>query len=174
MKNLVVLIIPVLLLAQPPQSEHFTLTKSVVDAGGGLSASSNFQLVSAYGQATPVCIQSSTHFIMYAGFLTPSLGVSPLSPIQELVIYPDGENARLWWEHVPGAESYSVYRDEEYAFTAGPGNFVATVADTFFEDVGVLANPLIQQYYIILVNGPSSRGESDGRGDPKLNQEALE
>ena len=76
-KALILLIFPALLWAQS-QSENFTLTKSVVDAGGGTASSENFNLVSAFGQPTPVGVQSSANFTLYAGFLAPILQVSPL------------------------------------------------------------------------------------------------
>ncbi len=154
MKILLALIIPVLLLAQPPQSEHFTLTKSVIDAGGGASSSAHFSLVSAFGQPTPIGMQSSENFTLYAGFLSPILQVSPLSPIQRLVIKEAQPDALLYWEPIPGAGSYSVYRDAVINFTPGSGNFVATLTDTFFTDAGVLAAPATQQYYIVIVNNP--------------------
>ncbi len=152
-KALFVLILPTLLWAQS-SSENFTLTKSVVDAGGGASSSTNFNLVSAFGQPTPIGVQSSENFNLFAGFLTPVLGVSPLSPIQELVIAPNGTNANLWWEARVGAGSYSIHRATTYEFAPTPGNLVATVTDTTYTDVGVLATPATQQYYIVVVNNP--------------------
>lgn len=149
---------PALLLAQPPQSEHFRLAKSVMDAGGGISESANFRLLSAFGQPTPVGVQSSTNFVLYAGFLNPLLSVSPLSPIQELVILPLGNDARLWWEAIPGAASYSIYRDTAFEFQPLQSNFVATVNDTTYTDTGVLSSPPVQQYYIILVNSSTTFG----------------
>lgn len=153
MKLLIALFIPALLLAQS-SSEHFTLAKSVIDAGGGASSSANFGLVSAFGQPTPVGLQSSANFNLYAGFLSPVLQVSPLSPIQRLVIKEAQPDARLFWESRAGAGSYSIYRDTAVNFTPGPGNFVATVTDTFYTDTGVLSGPLTQQYYIVVVNNP--------------------
>ncbi len=153
MKLLIALFIPALLLAQS-SSEHFTLAKSVIDAGGGASSSANFGLVSAFGQPTPVGQQSSANFNLYAGFLSPVLQVSPLSPIQRLVIKEAQPDARLFWESRAGAGSYSIYRDPAVNFAPGPGNFVATVTDTFYTDAGVLSGPLTQQYYIVIVNNP--------------------
>ncbi len=40
--------------AQPQQSENFLMTKSVFTAGGDVSNSTDFQLVSAFGQPTPL------------------------------------------------------------------------------------------------------------------------
>ena len=71
MKELLFLfVMPALLWAQS-SSENFTLTKSVMDAGGGASSSANFNLVSAFGQPTPIGIQSSENFALSAGFLSP-------------------------------------------------------------------------------------------------------
>lgn len=154
MKTLLALIIPALLFAQPPQSEHFTLTKSVIDAGGGVSSSAHFNLVSALGQPTPIGMQSSENFTLYAGFLSPNLAVSPLSPIQRLVIRESQPNAVLIWESISGAGSYSIYRAAEINFTPGQTYFVGTTTDTTFVDTNVLAGPAVQQYYIVLVNNP--------------------
>jgi hypothetical protein len=152
-KTLLLLLFPALLWAQS-QSENFTLTKSVMDAGGGASSSASFNLVSAFGQPTPVGVQSSANFNLYAGFLSPVLQVSPLSPIQRLVIKEATPDARLYWETRAGAGSYSIHRAPTVEFTPGPGNFVATVTDTFYTDAGVLAGPATQQYYIVIVNNP--------------------
>ncbi|MBK6911335.1 MAG: hypothetical protein IPH10_10485 [bacterium] len=152
-KALVLLFLPALLWAQS-QSENFTLTKSVIDAGGGASSSTNFNLVSAFGQPTPVGVQSSESFTLYAGFLTPLLSVSPLSPIQRLVIKEAQPDAVLNWEAIAGAGSYSVYRNTAINFTPGPGNLVGTTTNTTFTDTNVLAGPAVQQYYIVIVNNP--------------------
>jgi len=152
-KALFLLLLPTLLWAQS-SSENFTLTKSVMDAGGGSSSSTNFNLVSAFGQPTPIGVQSSANFNLYAGFLNPVLGVAALSPIQELVIAPNGNDAKLWWEARAGAGSYSVHRSTLYEFVPGPGNLIATVTDTTYTDVGVLATPTVQHYYSVVVNNP--------------------
>ena len=150
---LVLVFFPALLWGQP-QSENFVLTKSVIDAGGGHSSSTNYNLVSAFGQPTPVGVQSSAIFNLYAGFLSPVFQVSPLSPLQRLVIKEATPDARLYWETRAGAGTYSIYRAATVEFTPGPGNFVATVTDTFYTDVGVLAGPTTQQYYVVIVNSP--------------------
>ncbi len=153
MKLLLSILLPALLFAQS-SSEHFTLVKSVMDGGGGLSNSANFNLVSVLGQPTPAGVQSSENFVLYAGFLNPMLMVSPLSPIQHLVIKEMQPDAKLFWEHVSGAGSYSVYRDTAIDFVPGPANFIATVPDTFYTDTNVFAGPLDRQYYIVRVNNP--------------------
>jgi len=153
MKTLIAILFPALLFAQS-SSEHFTLAKSVLDAGGGTSTSENFTLVSAFGQPTPIGVQTSANFTLFAGFLSPMLMVSPLSPIQELVIKEAQPDARLYWEHVQGAGSYSIYRDVAIDFVPGPTNFVATVADTFYTDTNVFTSAPEQQYYIVRVNNP--------------------
>ncbi len=153
MKILPVIFFPALLWAQS-SSEHFTLTKSVVDAGGGASSSTNFNLVSAFGQPTPVGLQSSDNFTLLAGFLSPQLQVSPLSPIQQLVIKEAQPDALLFWEAIAGAGSYSIHRAAIINFVPSPSNLIGTVNATSFTDVGVLAGPATQQYYIIVVNNP--------------------
>lgn len=153
MKTLIAILFPALLFAQS-SSEHFTLAKSVLDAGGGTSTSENFTLVSAFGQPTPIGVQTSANFTLFAGFLSPMLQVSPLSPIQHLVIKEAQPDARLFWEHISGAGSYSIYRDTAIDFVPGPANFIGTVADTFFTDTNVFVGPLERQYYIVRVNNP--------------------
>ena len=154
MKTIFLLILlPTLLWAQS-SSENFTLTKSVIDAGGGASSSTNFSLVSAFGQPTPIGVQTSENFTLSAGFLSPLLAVSPLSPIQQLVIKEAQPDAVLHWESIAGAGSYSVYRAAAINFTPGPGNLVGTTTNTTFTDTNVLAGPAVQQYYIVIVNNP--------------------
>ncbi len=152
-KVLVLFFLPALLWAQS-SSETFTLTKSVIDAGGGASSSTNFNLVSAFGQPTPIGVQTSANFTLSAGFLAPSLAVSPLSPIQHLVIKEAQPDAILYWETIAGAGSYSVYRAAAIDFTPGPGNLIGTTTNATFTDTNVLAGPAVQQYYIVLVNNP--------------------
>lgn len=151
--TLVLIFLPALLWAQS-QSENFSMSKSVVDAGGGVSSTTNFTLVSAFGQSTPIGVLSSANFNLYASFLTPVLQVSQLSPIQRLVIKEATPDARLYWETRAGAGSYSIHRAPTVEFTPGPGNFVATVTDTFYTDAGVLDGPAMQQYYIVIANNP--------------------
>lgn len=154
MKYLLAFLIPLLLLAQTPQSENFTLMNNIMGAGGGLAVSANFALVSAFGQSAPLGTQSGESFMLYAGFLHPVLQVSPLSPIQRLVIKEAMPDARLYWEPRIGAGSYSIHRAATIDFVPGPSSFIATVTDTFYIDAGVLAGPASQQYYIVLVNNP--------------------
>lgn len=153
MKLLTAFLFPTLLFAQS-SSEHFTLAKSVIDAGGGASGSTNFTQVSAFGQPTPVGVQSSTNFVLYAGFLSPRLSVSPLSPIRQLVIKEAQPDALLFWEAIAGAASYSVYRSALIEFAPSPATLIGTTTATSFADSSVLAGPAVQQYYIVLSNAP--------------------
>jgi hypothetical protein len=152
-KTFLLLLFPTLLWAQS-SSENFTMTKSVMDAGGGVSSSESFGLVSAFGQPTPIGVQSSENFTLHAGFLSPTLSVSPLSPIQNLTIKDSGQDAVLRWEAISGAGSYSVYRDLGLNFVPGPGNLIGTTSNTTFTDTAVLSGPALQQYYIVIVNNP--------------------
>ena len=124
---------PMLLLAQS-SSEDFRITKQVLDAGGAPSTSANFQLVSAYGQPTPVGAQTSQDFVLYAGFLNPTFAVSPLSPIQELVIKQAQPNVILYWEPITGAHSYEIYRSVDPMFIPGAGDHIGTATDTTYTD----------------------------------------
>jgi hypothetical protein len=112
---------PVLLLAQS-SSEDFRITKQVLDAGGAPGSSADFRLVSAYGQPTPIGAQTSQDFVLYAGFLNPAFAVSPLSPIQELVIKQSQPDVILYWEPIAGAASYRIYRSLDPMFIPGPGD----------------------------------------------------
>ena len=152
--------------AQPQQSENFRITKSVLDAGGGASSSANFQLISAFGQPTPIGVSSSTNFTLHAGFLTPVFGVSPLSPIQDLVIQRVAgmsTNVQLDWSAIPGATSYTIYREATPNFVPGPANQIGTSATNSFTDVGAVALPAVKYFY----NVTSSAGSSPAAGlDP--------
>jgi hypothetical protein len=141
------MLLPVWLLAQP-QSENFYLIKQVIDAGGGASSSANFQLYSAFGQPTPVGVQSSESFVLYAGYLSPTFAVSPLSPIQTLVITPVPPSTVLIWQSISGAHSYNIYRDINPQFTPA-GNLIGTVSDTTFTDANALGLPLGKYFYIV-------------------------
>jgi hypothetical protein len=138
---------PVLLLAQPQQSEDFRITKQVLDAGGTPSSSADFQLVSAYGQPTPIGAQTSEEFVLYAGFLNPTFAVSPLSPIQALVIKQSQPNVILYWERVAAAASYKIYRSLDPMFIPGPGDYVGTTTDTTYSDVNATTLPGGKYFY---------------------------
>jgi len=153
MKTLLLLFLPALLWAQS-QSENFALRKSVVDAGGGTSSSANFNLVSAFGQPTPIGVQSSASFNLYAGFLLPLLLVSPLSPIQHLVIKEAQPDALLYWEPIAGAASYSIHRGAGINFVPSPTTLIGTTTTTSFTDTNALAGLEMQQYYIVISNAP--------------------
>lgn len=135
--------------AQPQQSENFRITKSVLDAGGGASTSTNFRLVSAFGQPTPVGVASSANFTLSAGFLSPTFEASPLSPIQDLVIKraPASNNVQLEWSAIPGATLYTIYRDVTPTFTPGPLNQIGTSATNTFADVNAVSLPAVKYFY---------------------------
>lgn len=146
---LFLLIVPALAWAQPQQSENFRITKSVLDAGGGASTSANFQLYSAFGQPTPVGYQTSANFGLWAGYLSPGAAVSPLSPIQALVIQEQRPSVKLAWPRMTGAASYRIYRALTADFTPGPGNFLAATTDTFYVDANVIPQPAVMYYYSV-------------------------
>jgi hypothetical protein len=152
MKSLCIMIAVVafasLLSAQPQQSTDFRITKSVVDAGGTLSTSADFRLTSAFGQPSPLGPQQSADFVLYPGFLSPA-AISPLSPIQALVILTEQPDILLAWERIASAHSYKIYRSDDPEFTAAPGNYLTAVADTFFVDEDIITQPPVRYYYII-------------------------
>lgn len=146
---LALLLSTVVAVAQPQQSANFRIPKSALDASGGSSASTDFHLVSALGQSSPIGRQTSTDFVLYGGFLSPQFGVGALSPIQHLVILPNQPNVGLWWDRVSGAASYKVYRSIDPLFTPAPANLLGTASDTTFTDVGAVNLPAVRYYYIV-------------------------
>jgi hypothetical protein len=137
------------LYAQPQQSASFRITHSVLDGSGGSSASASFRLSGALGQPTPIGAQSSANFALSAGFLSPVFAISPLSPIQHLVILFDNPDVHLNWERIATAQSYSVYRDTTALFTPGAANQIGTATDTFYVDVNALNLPLGKYFYSV-------------------------
>ena len=146
--------------AQPQQSENFRITKSVLDAGGAPSSSANFQLVSAFGQPTPIGLQSSANFILSAGFLSPMFAVSPLSPITNLVIQRMpalSMNVKLDWGAILGAQTYYIYRDTNPLFTPAPENLIGSNTTNTFTDIGAVGLPATRYFYIVTANNDGSR-----------------
>jgi hypothetical protein len=134
---------------QPQQSANFHITKSVLDASGGSSASANFRLISSVGQPSPVGLQSSATFNLSGGFLSPQFMISPLSPIQDLVIMYMAPDAILHWGRQAGTQSYKIYRATDPLFTPAAGNYVGAAADTVFADVNALSLPDARYYYSV-------------------------
>jgi hypothetical protein len=151
---------PTVMFAQPQQSANFRITKSVLDAGGAPSSSANFHLVSAFGQSSPLGLQASANFSLSGGFLSPMFAVSPLSPIQHLVIQEQSPNVRLAWPRVPDAEQYKVYRSVDPLFTPAPTNYLGTATDTMYTDVNVIGSAALRNYYIVTVAQASGRSAS--------------
>ena len=141
------LILSGLVFAQPQQSENFRIAKSVIDAGGVASTSENFKLYSAFGQPTPIGLQSSPDFMLSAGYLSPMFYLSPLSPIQNLVIKYNNPNIDLNWGRITGASSYVIYRDTTALFTPGPTNQIGTASDTFYVDLNAMTLPYPRYFY---------------------------
>jgi hypothetical protein len=151
----VVALLPVLALAQPQQSENFRIAKSVLDGGGGPSSSASFQLVSAYAQPSPLGIQTSTNFILSGGFLSPTFEVSPVSPVQALVIQPIGVDVHLCWRPIGGADYYKIYRSTNVTTLPSPGDSIGFSTDTTFTDIGACLLPAVRYYYAVTtVGGP--------------------
>ena len=136
-------------LAQLQQSENFRITKSVIDAGGAQGASASFRLYGAFGQGTPAAAQTSADFVLYAGYLSPSFAVSPLSAIQDLVILVAPPDVHLNWDPIAGAERYKVFRATSASFVPAESNRIATVTDTFYVDVNATGLPLPRYYYCV-------------------------
>jgi hypothetical protein len=142
------MLVPGLLLAQP-HSENFVMTKQVLDAGGAASVSENFALYSAYGQPSPIGVQASETFILSGGFLSPMFAVSPVSPIQQLVILQDQPDVVLFWEPIEGANSYIIYRSDDPMFAPDPMYEIGTASDTTFTDENAATLPLGKYFYIV-------------------------
>ncbi|MFH1010116.1 MAG: hypothetical protein V1784_02640, partial [bacterium] len=143
---LLIALMPALLFAQS-SSEDFRITKQVLDAGGAPSSSADFRLVSAYGQPTPIGAQTSADFVLYAGFLNPTFAVSPLSPIQALVILQAQPDVILYWEPIAGANSYKIYRSLDPMFIPGPGDLIGMATDTTYTDVNATTLPNGKYFY---------------------------
>jgi hypothetical protein len=139
--------------AQPQQSTNFRITKSVLNAGGQSSASANFRLTSSFGQPTPIGTASSGNFALTAGFLTPSFAVSPLSPIQDLVIQPQGADILLVWSNIPGAAMYKIYRAADATTGPSPSSLIATVSDTSYTDSNITGSDNRDFYIVTALNG---------------------
>jgi hypothetical protein len=136
-------------LAQLQQSEDFRITKSVTDAGGAQNTSTDFRLYSAFGQPTPIGAQSSADFVLYAGYLSPSFAVSPLSPIQDLVIQVIPPDVHLHWDPILGSERYKVFRNTNASFAPTPSDQIATVTDTFYVDVNATTLTGTRYFYCV-------------------------
>jgi hypothetical protein len=149
MRMMMLVLLPCLVLAQPPQSENFRIAKSVIDAGGAASSSTDFRLTSVLGQPSPLGWQSSSDFRLSGGFLAPMLAISPLSPIQDLVIQYAMPNAILRWGRISGARSYRIYRATNPLFTADTTNRIGVSADTSYADLNILSLTDSRQYYAI-------------------------
>jgi len=135
--------------AQPQQSANFRISKSVLDASGGACTSTNFRLSSVLGQPTPIGSSSSANFALSSGFLSPAFAVSPLSPIQQLVILPQIPDVLLNWERIAGAAQYSVYRSTDPLFSPGPMTLLGSVSDTSFTDINIAGLTAVRNYYVV-------------------------
>lgn len=186
MKHVLVFLFCALLCAtsvfsQPQQSEDFRITKSVIDAGGAASTSEDFQLYSAFGQPTPIGMQSSADFALHAGYLSPCIAVSPLSPIQELVVRVAQPDIILHWEPIDGADRYTIYRDTTATVTPSLANRVGIADDTTFTDLNVIPTlPAPNQFYIVtshewihpLTGDPSVKRNTDAVFTPRPEKKA--
>ncbi len=150
--------------AQEQQSENFRITKSVIDAGGAASSSENFGLYSAFGQPTPVGVQSSENFTLSAGYLSPLFAISPLSPIQALIIQGSFSDILLAWPGEDGANSYKIYRDTVAVFTPGPANYLDMTADTSYHDVSSLSLPARKYFYMVTASSDMVPPEARAAG----------
>jgi hypothetical protein len=131
------------------------MTKQVLDAGGAASVSETFALYSAYGQPSPIGVQSSETFTLSGGFLSPMFAVSPVSPIQQLVILQDQPDVILFWEPIAGANSYIIYRSDDPMFTPGPLDSIGIVSDTTFTDENAATLPLGNYFYLVTASTES-------------------
>jgi hypothetical protein len=148
----------------------------VLDAGGALSTSTNFRLVSAFGQPTPIGVASSANFTLSSGFLSPVFSTSPLSPIQNLVIIrqPASNNMKLDWGAIAGATLYTIYRDVTSTFTPGPSNQIGTSATNTFTDVNAVSLPAIKYFYIVTSSAGSGPAAIKLPGDQPAAKQAVE
>jgi hypothetical protein len=66
-----------------------------------------------------------------------NFSIQPLAAPQALTIFPQGSDAVLKWEAVPGSTGYNVYRSVDPTASPFP-EFVGTTAATTLTDVGVI------------------------------------
>ncbi len=151
-------------LAQPQQSANFRITKSVLDAGGQLSTSANFRLTSAFGQPSPLGVSASANFTLYGGFLTPTFQVSPLSPVQQLVILPQDSSILLSWPAAGGAVSYKIYRSTDPQFSPSPATLLGASSVPTFTDFNAVHLPATRNYYLVTALDASGALLMAGRG----------
>ncbi len=165
-----VLVVCAVVIAQPQQSENFRITKSVLDAGGGASSSANFNLVSAFGQPTPIGVQTSENFTLYAGFLSPTFAIAALNDVDSLVIQRlagPSANMRLAWKPVAGAVSYNVYRSTNALFVHGPATLIGSSATTQYDDLGAVNLAPVQHFYLVTAVDAGGALLTRAKGLPK-------
>ncbi len=64
----------------------------------------------------------------------------PPEPVTDLVILPEPPNVRLFWTATAYADSYSIWRSENYPVELIGGNFLGSVADTTYLDTSAGAS----------------------------------
>jgi hypothetical protein len=111
-------------------------------------------------------VQSSETFTLSGGSLSPMFAVSPVSPIQQLVILQDQPDVILYWEPIQGANSYKIYRSDDPMFTPEPGDEIGTATDTTFTDENAATLPLGKYFYIVTASSESG-GVASVPGEPR-------
>jgi hypothetical protein len=137
--------------ADQPQRGNLRLSKHVLAGGGEFSSSQVFRMHGVMCPSTPVGVSSDNQFFVHAGYMEPTFQVSPLSPIQDLVIerLPATGYVHLSWAAVPSAAYYVIYRDSYHDFVPGPASRIATTSSNSFTDVNTLALPARTYFYVV-------------------------
>ncbi len=69
-----------------------------------------------------------------------NVSAQPPQAVTDLVILPEPPNVHLFWTAAAYANSYDVYRSQNYPVELIPMNFVESVSDTHYVDNGVSAD----------------------------------
>jgi hypothetical protein len=73
----------------------------------------------------------------------------PDPALAHLVILPQFPSNRLFWRHVPNAVQYSVYRGNTFNYLLDAAHLLATTADTFYVDAGILNTAGMKDFYVV-------------------------
>jgi hypothetical protein len=79
--------------------------------------------------------------------------IRPLAAVDSLTVFPDADagDAILRWAPSAGANSYKVYRGNDYDFVIDGTTYIGQTATTTYTDVGVLATAG-EKYYVVLAS----------------------
>jgi len=118
-----------------------------VSIGATTVQSESYRLRLTTGIAFEPAVLTGRNLDLAAYAVRPIVAIAALNPIRSLVIreaYPD---VRLWWESIPGVESYSIYRGSTATFSIEEAVLVGTTRDTSFIDNDILDTDAERYFY---------------------------